>query len=144
MWTHLRPRRPTHHLPNPLLSQRLPPHTQKQSPRHHPPSLHQLRPTHRQISLQRLNRRAPQRNNPLLIALPSHLRPPLVKMQILNPQRTNLPHPQSPPPYSTSKIACSRSPSPSASAARAATPVRSSISATSPSASDFGSTFQLD
>ncbi len=74
MRTHLRPCRSTNHLPNPLPSQRLPPHTQKQSPRHHPSRLHQLRPPHRQISLQRLHSRSPQRHNSLLIALPSHLR----------------------------------------------------------------------
>ncbi len=95
MRTHLRPRRPAHHLPNPLPRQRLPPHTQKQSPRHHSPSLHQLRSPHRQIPVQRLNSRPPQRHNPFLIALPPHLRAPLVQMQILNPQRTNLPYPQS-------------------------------------------------
>jgi hypothetical protein len=94
MRTHLRPCRSTNHLPNPLPSQRLPPHTQKQSPRHHPSCLHQLRPPHRQITLQRLHSRAPQRHNPLLIALSSHLRAPLVQMQILHPQRTNLPNPQ--------------------------------------------------
>ncbi len=97
MRTHLGPCRSPYHLPNPLPGQRLPPHTQKQGPRHHPSRLHRLRPPQCQISLQRLNSRSPQRHNSLLIALPSHLSPPLVQMQILNSQRTNLSHPQPTP-----------------------------------------------
>ena len=88
-----------HHLPNPLPSQRIPPHTQKQRPRHSPrprqsPRPHQPRPPNLDIPLQRLNRPHSQRHNPLLIALPSHLHPSLIQMQILLPQRTNLSHPQ--------------------------------------------------
>jgi hypothetical protein len=91
MWTRPSIRRP-HHLPNPLPRQWISTHTQKQRPLH--ASLHQPRPPQRQISFQSLHRTPSQRNNPLLIALPSHLRPSHIQMQILHPQRTNLPYPQ--------------------------------------------------
>ena len=81
-----------YHLPNPLPRQRISPHTQETSPLH--PSLHQSRPSYRQISFQSLHRRPPQRNDPLLIALASHLRPRLIQMQVLHSQRNNLPYPQ--------------------------------------------------
>ncbi len=51
---------------------------------------------------------------------------------------------RSPPAYSNSIIAWSRNATPSAASPRAAAPVRSSISRTSPSAKLFGNTFQLD
>jgi len=87
-----RPRNRPHHLPNPLPRQRIPPHTQKQRPLHS--SLHQPWPPQLQISLQRLHRRPTQRHNPLLISLTPNLRPSLIEMHILHPQRTDLPHPQ--------------------------------------------------
>ena len=95
-----------------------------------------------EIMLQSINRRPPHRNNPFLIALPSHLRQSLIQPNIFHPQRHNLSHAQ-PAAYSSSRIAWSRSARPSASGARAAAPIRSNISVISPSANDFGNTFQL-
>src|SRR5882724_9014517 len=82
--------RPAHHLPDPLPRQRISPHTQKQRPSHSPPTPYQTRPPQSQIFFQSLDSRAPQRNNPFLIALTSHLRPPLIEMQILHPKPNNL------------------------------------------------------
>ncbi len=83
-----------HHRPHHLRRQRMSAHTQKQSPLHPSTRLQQLRPPALHISLQRLHSRAPDRHNPLLIALAANLHTRRLQPEILLPQRNDFPHPQ--------------------------------------------------
>ena len=71
-----------------------------------------------QIRLHRLHRLAPQRHNPLLIALAPHLRPRLVQMQILHPQRSRSPPPAARPHTATPESRGPAEPAPRSPASR--------------------------
>ena len=77
-----------------------PPDTQKHLPPDALPHPHQPRPPPLKISLHRLAGRAPQRHNPLLIALPPHLRPLHVSAAHPPSRSPQISPTRSPPPYS--------------------------------------------
>jgi hypothetical protein len=100
----------------------------------------QVRPALAQISLQRPNRGAPQRNNAFLVALAAHVHAAGIQRQIARRERRHLGNAQAAgiEQFQNGAVAqCGGL----ACGCEAAMPARSSISATSGSASDLGSTF---